>query len=64
MSENFKAGDIVVLKSGSPKMTVSAVAAQMGKMKVFCDWFDGPKQSHGVFSPEALELAAPGPTVA
>jgi len=46
MDEELKAGNVVQLKSGGPKMTVSQVgkAAMTGKYTVWCDWFEGPKR--------------------
>ena len=49
----IKAGDVVVLKSGGPKMTVDA----MGGMGAECLWFDagqvgGPLK--GKFTPTSL----------
>lgn len=59
MAEQLKKGDIVRLKSGSPKMTVDVVASDG---KVFCVWFlqDGKAETwsgphHGSFPPDALE---------
>lgn len=60
----FKIGDIVVLKSGGPKMTVSKI---IEKSSVFDDddviqetirttWFAGAKKASGDFPPEALIL--------
>ena len=53
----FKVGDVVQLKSGGPKMTVTYVNPSEGK--VFCDWFVpgglGQGVQHGNFPPEALE---------
>lgn len=58
MAGEFKAGDVVQLKSGGPKMTVSQTgkAAMTGKAMVWCDWFDGPKRTNEAFSPESLKL--------
>lgn len=57
MSEQFKTGDVVQLKSGGPKMTVSQAgkAAMTGKLSVWCDWFDGTKKMEGTFPPESLK---------
>jgi uncharacterized protein YodC (DUF2158 family) len=56
MTDTFKIGDVVKLKSGSPKMTVTAVGDQLGTAKVWCSWFDDTKQLSGVFPPEGLDL--------
>jgi uncharacterized protein YodC (DUF2158 family) len=42
MSEQFKPGDVVELKSGGPKMTVEEVDEEAGG--VFCTWFDEGNQ--------------------
>lgn len=42
-----------MLKSGSPKMTVSGIDH---KGQVDCVWFTGPKQEFGNFPPDALKL--------
>lgn len=44
-------GMTVWLKSGSPKMTVNAIA-RPGQW--VCQWFVGPVLSHGTFNEEAL----------
>jgi uncharacterized protein YodC (DUF2158 family) len=46
MSEEIKAGDVVVLKSGSLKMTVRWVSDEYGTLTAGCDWIDaeGKKQ--------------------
>jgi uncharacterized protein YodC (DUF2158 family) len=41
--DNFKAGDVVQLRSGGPKMTVSAVEDYYGTMHAMCDWFVADK---------------------
>jgi uncharacterized protein YodC (DUF2158 family) len=57
MAQEFKIGDVVKLKSFSPKMTVTAFAEQLGTKKCWCCWFDGTKKFEGDFPPDALELA-------
>ncbi len=37
---NFKAGDIVQLKSGGPNMTVDWVSNEEGVETASCSWFD------------------------
>jgi uncharacterized protein YodC (DUF2158 family) len=57
----WKIGDVVVLKSGSPKMTVAGV---LDDGAVRCDWFDKDgKAQYKVFSGASLEKAS-GPAVA
>lgn len=41
MAEEIKAGDIVVLKSGGPKMTVAWVE----EGDALCEWFDAKNES-------------------
>jgi uncharacterized protein YodC (DUF2158 family) len=51
----FKVGDTVQLKSGSPRMTVTAVGMTAdGKEMVECVWFDGTQRQNGTFPPDAL----------
>lgn len=52
--DGFKVGDVVRLKSGGPKMTVSHIKDG----NVWCTWFVGetdPKNAY--FKPEMLALA-------
>jgi uncharacterized protein YodC (DUF2158 family) len=57
MAENFKAGDIVQLKSGGPKMTVTQVGPDpiVGSIRVWCSWFVATKSMKEMFVPAALE---------
>ena len=55
MSGTFNVGDVVQLKSGGPKMTVTAVPDERGPT-VGCVWFDGKTQVHGMFPPETVEI--------
>jgi len=48
----FNPGDLVVLKSGGPKMTIEKI----GNPLVFCAWFKGDDRVRDNFHPEALEL--------
>jgi uncharacterized protein YodC (DUF2158 family) len=57
MAEAFKSGDVVKLKSGGPKMTVTSAGENYGDAVVYCAWFDGVKKMTGDFPPDALELA-------
>lgn len=52
MRTTFKIGEVVQLKSGGPKMTVSSGPLEDGD--VACTWFDGAKQMFGAFNPEML----------
>jgi uncharacterized protein YodC (DUF2158 family) len=62
MSEGtqFKPGDVVQLKSGGPKMTVSAAeSSATGKVQYICEWFDADlKRLSAIFTPPVLKLAA------
>ena len=49
---NFKEGDIVVLKSGGPNMTVSGFKGTY----VMCTWFISGKAEVMQFASDALEI--------
>ena len=51
---DYKKGDIVQLKSGGPKMTVSDPNAYGG---IECQWFAGGKLSKGRFPDDVLQSA-------
>jgi uncharacterized protein YodC (DUF2158 family) len=58
MSQDFQIGDVVRLKSGGPKMTVTSVGPDgHGKLTVWCVWFpeNSAKPEHGAFPAEAVE---------
>ena len=50
----IKQGDVVVLKSGGPRMT----ASHEGNDGWMCVWFSGDELKHGRFEPECLVLAS------
>jgi uncharacterized protein YodC (DUF2158 family) len=50
MAEKFKIGDIVQLKSGGPKMTITKVLDEF----VHTAWFAGSKKEIGTFPFEAV----------
>ena len=63
MSDEFKEGDTVRLKSGGPVMTINkmAVHKHSGKLNAVCKWFDGDKVRHGEFLPfELMKIDNPG----
>jgi uncharacterized protein YodC (DUF2158 family) len=55
---NFNIGDVVKLKSGSPKMTIDDIGKYNydDKDKAKCIWFDGSKRFEDIFAFETLEL--------
>lgn len=56
MANGFKTGDVVQLKSGSPKMTVTKVGNNVQhEPTVWCEWFDGTSPKTGTFPPDALD---------
>jgi uncharacterized protein YodC (DUF2158 family) len=52
---SLKAGDVVELKSGGPKMTIKHVGDNYGVIEAYCQWFDGTKLLEGSFPPESLK---------
>ena len=58
----FKSGDLVVLKSGGPTMTVDTVNTDIfddDKITgILCAWFVGQKLERVRFDPEAIQPAA------
>lgn len=63
MSDKFKPGEKVVLKSGGPVMTVHSFVineAPVGyKQSYRCQWFAGKKLESGFFKEESLEIYTP-----
>ncbi|MEI7209242.1 DUF2158 domain-containing protein [Pectobacterium carotovorum] len=60
MSNKFKSGDIVKLKSGGPDMTVKIYSSSQGD-SFLCQWFAGKKLEQGYFKPDSLEHVTPKP---
>jgi uncharacterized protein YodC (DUF2158 family) len=58
---NFKPGDLVVLESGGPVMTVEDVN-KYASNDITCVWFAGAKREFASFQPHSLELAPPKDT--
>jgi len=55
MAQSFKVGDIVQLKSGGPKMTITFVPKFYGFRTLFCtSWFVENKLECGKFPKKAL----------
>ena len=50
--QEFKIGDVVTLKSGSPEMTINS--DYYGSWT--CYWFIDGKENSGTYDPKALEL--------
>lgn len=62
-NDEFKKGDVVMLKSGGPAMTVSNTGESSfgGGFKVWCVWFEKTKKFEDTFEPEILKkIQAPG----
>ena len=58
MTQKFKIGDLVQLKSGGPKMTVTKTGdAYVENPEYVCKWFGGRKLEQGYFPLDSLELA-------
>lgn len=55
MSSNFAVGDVVVLKSGGPLMTVDVVNEQ-GHVR--CIWFEGSSVQGALFRAETLKTSS------
>jgi uncharacterized protein YodC (DUF2158 family) len=57
----FKPGDLVVLKSGGPVMTVESIDPTLltGRPGIVCVWFAGAKRETAYFEEESIELAPP-----
>jgi len=54
MTNKFSIGDIVILKSGGPDMTVKDV--DTGGKYVTCQWFSGKKLEQGLFPTGGVEF--------
>lgn len=59
MAEDLKVGDVVMLKSGGPNMTIDKIAVFAGSTtnQARCVWFEKNKQMSHVFELEVLEKA-------
>jgi uncharacterized protein YodC (DUF2158 family) len=57
--DKFEAGQVVMLKSGGPYMTISAVATASGVGSAVgdlaCLWFEGPTLYKGIFRPSSVK---------
>jgi len=61
MTDTFQVGDVVRLKSGGPKMTVTVIGDIYGTPTIWCVWFVSTKQETGSFPPNAIEPAIEEP---
>jgi uncharacterized protein YodC (DUF2158 family) len=61
MSPDINAGDVVQLKSGGPRMTVSKVKEWNGAMTADCDWFEGNNATYGSFPVSSLKVVEEAP---
>ncbi len=65
MANAFKKGDVVVMKSGGPPMTVDKVPGDLqdyggGTYKEYhCEWFKGATAQQGNFGEHLLEKYVP-----
>lgn len=64
MNQIYKIGDIVTLKSGGPRMTISNDKTGIGNQgskfwngRYYCQWFENDKIQTGIFIQEVLKLA-------
>ncbi len=65
MTEPFKPGTTVRLKSGGPLMTVDKTTTEQSGDLVWCIWFDEKHKRHdGKFAPYALRADDGGPVLA
>ncbi|SPF77029.1 hypothetical protein ALP8811_02050 [Aliiroseovarius pelagivivens] len=56
MARDFEVGEVVMLKSGGPEMTVKKAETTFGDNDVQCQWFGGRKLESGYFPPASLVL--------
>ena len=54
MEHELKVGDMVELRSGSPKMTITHIGTDMLAGSVFVSWFHDGQQKKDHYSPDAL----------
>ena len=60
MQHAFKPGDLVVLKSGGPAMTVDKVPGESYNTDYYlCKWFKGATADHGHFGEHLLQAFVP-----
>jgi len=64
MANKFKHGDVVVMKSGGPPMTIDKVPGDRGYgggtlNEYHCEWFKGATAQRGAFGEHLLEKYEP-----
>lgn len=65
MANQFAKGDVVVMKSGGPPMTVDQVpgdpnSSGLGQYTDYrCEWFRGATKEHGMFGEHLLQKYEP-----
>jgi uncharacterized protein YodC (DUF2158 family) len=66
MAEQFKPGDLVMLKISNQKMNIKGIATKPSSHGLViiedtfvCVWVDGVKEQKGVFHKDALQAVAP-----
>ncbi|WP_455183062.1 YodC family protein [Azospirillum palustre] len=65
MANAFQKGDVVVLKSGGPPMTVDKVPGEPSHMpntprkEYACEWFKGAAPARGSYGEHVLKLYEP-----
>lgn len=66
MANKFAAGDVVVMKSGGPPMTVDKTPGEKASAYPYsplteyeCEWFKGASAQKGIFSEHLLEKYEP-----
>lgn len=60
---DFKIGDVVVLRSGGPLMTIHNIGDYSNagfSPGLLCVWFDDKKKVEAVFHPDAVEAYTDG----
>lgn len=55
--EEFKIGDVVKLKSGSPKMTIETLKTE--ENYAYCVWIEDGKKRDGEFDTRTLKKVVP-----
>jgi uncharacterized protein YodC (DUF2158 family) len=55
MVEGISVGDVVVVKSGGPRMTVSHIEDRYGTITAWCVWFEKNKNFESTFPVVSLE---------